>query len=238
MSKLLYVGQQTADFLADNVEKHIDRYTVSGFEDLESSGDWRIPLSISADLTSLKDLIPENGREAEIHNSLTVGRALASLTPALARENRIWVRLSHIEALEYTRERWVHGASEEKISNLIRIHFFASTWTQCRDDHSISRLWWNHRIATMLTPNDPEKALNLILLSADIRMHLVERSRSGMRMPLARAIIRALNNDESLKPGKNFNKFMQRMNKNAAGRQIEVWSDREIDQLLERCTEP
>src|SRR5690606_15953957 len=114
MSKLLYVGQQTADFLSDNVEEHLNRYMESGFEDLEPSGDWRIPLSIEADLTPLEELTPDKGRDAEVQNSMLVGLTLASLTPSLARENRVWIRLSHIEGIAYARERWLRNVPQER----------------------------------------------------------------------------------------------------------------------------
>ncbi len=130
MSKLLYVGQQAADFLADNVEAHLDRYLETGFDDLEAGGDWRIPLSITANLEQLDNLIPETGREAEVRNTMLVGRALTSLTPSLARENRIWIRLSHVEGLAYARARWLGNIKEEAVAKAARLHFFAPTWTQ------------------------------------------------------------------------------------------------------------
>lgn len=236
MSKLLYVGQQTADFLADNVEEHVDRYMVSGFEDLEANGDWRIPLSVSADLTLLNDLIPDNGHEAEVHNSMLVGRALAALTPSLARENRIWIRLSHIEGLDYSRGRWLRNLTEDKVPQAARIHFFASTWTQCRDDHALSRLWWNHRIASLLIPEDPEKALRLILSRADIRANLIERARIGTRLPLAKGIIRLLDRDDRLQKSEAaFRAFMKSLNAQAAGHHVEVLDENEIDKLISRC---
>lgn len=236
MSKLLYVGQQTADFLADNIEEHIDRYMESGFEDLEASGDWRIPLSVSVDLASFKELVPEKGREAEVHNSMLIGRALGSMTPVLARENRVWSRLSHVEGLEYSRERWLRNIPEDRVVQAIRIHFFASTWTQCRDDHALARLWWSHHIASSIHPEDPERALRLILSTADIRSNFIERARIGTRIPLSKGILRRLEQDEQLRSSESaFRKFMKALNMRAAGTHIEVWDEDRIDNLLEQC---
>lgn len=238
MSKLLYVGQQAADFLADNVEAHADRYLETGFDDLEAGGDWRIPLSITADLEQLDDLIPETGREAEVRNTILVGRALTSLTPSLARENRIWIRLSHVEGLAYARARWLGNIKEEAVAKAARLHFFAPTWTQCRDDHAISRLWWNHHIASSIMPEDPERALHLILSTADIRSNLIERSRIGVRLPLARGIVRRLEADDSLRSSESrFRNFMKVLNRKAAGYHMEVWEDIRIDELLLECAE-
>lgn len=238
MSKLLYVGQQTADFLADNVEEHLDRYLSTGFEDMEASGDWRIPLSISADLDQLEELSPDRGADAEVANSLIVGRALSNLTPSLARENRIWIRLSHIEGLAYSRARWLANIADAKLAQAIRTHFFAATWTGCRDDHAIARLWWNHQIASMLMPEDPKQALELILSRADLRANFVERPTVGARLPLAQGIIRELAKNDALKTSEaGFRKFMKAINAKGAGKYVEAWRAEEIDHLVAECAE-
>ena len=238
MSKLLYVGQQTADFLADNVEENLERYLNSGFQDLEASGDWRLPLSISADLEQLEELSPDKGAEAEVANSLIVGRALANLTPSLARENRIWIRLSHIEGLVYSRARWLANIADGKLAQAIRTHFFAATWTGCRDDHAIARLWWNHQIASMLVPEDAKAALALILSRADLRANFIERPSVGARLPLAQGIIRELAKNDALKTSEaGFRKFMKAINAKAAGKYVETWRTEEVDTLVTKCAE-
>ncbi|MBJ6984335.1 DUF6339 family protein [Luteimonas sp. MC1750] len=236
MSKLMYVGQQTADFLADNVEEHLERYLEGSFEDLEATGDWRIPLSISADLGLLSELISDRGHEAEVDNSLIVGRALSQLTPSLARENRIWVRLSHIEGLAYSRARWLSNIAESKLAATIRTHFFASTWTGCRDDHAIARLWWNHQIASMLIPDDPAAALKLILSRADLRANFVERPTVGARLPLAQGIVRELAKNEALRASQErFRTFIKTLNAQGAGKYLETWREEEIDAFVSGC---
>lgn len=237
MSKLLYVGQQIADELSINIAINIDRYQDGDFLDLESAGDWRIPLSISADLDELYMLRPEGRPEDEINNSILVARALRELTPSLARENRIWVRLSHIECLDYSRKRWLSSkANDEKILADIRKHFFAPTLPGCRDDHSISRLWWNHRIAKQIMPEEPVRALKIILARADLRLTLIERPGIGARPNLARGIIRTLESNIALLKGEDFfRRFMKKVNLLGAGIAFEALSDQAIDQFLKDC---
>ena len=66
--------------------------------------------AVTVDLELLEKL---DGRSrtasADIENSLILYRALNGMTPALARDERIWVRLSHIECLDYARARWLSG---------------------------------------------------------------------------------------------------------------------------------
>lgn len=236
MSRLLYVGQQTADLLSDSVDENLERYSSLGFDDLEASGDWRIPLSIHGELALLNELNPEKGKEAEVHNSMLVGRALANLTPSLARENRIWIRLSHVEALSFDHARWLSGCHQNNLAKAVRTHFFASTWTGCRDDHAISRLWWNHHIASNICPNESEAVLSLILSRADLRANLVERSRVGTRLQLSRAIVSELRHNDALRSSElPFRKFMKLLNAQGAGQYVEVWSEDKLKAFVSEC---
>lgn len=238
MSKLLYVGQQVADDLRNDISENIDRYRGGDFLELEAAGDWRIPLSIDIDLGELMDLTPESSSDSEIHNSLVVGHVLGRLTPSLARENRIWIRLSHVECLEYSRKRWLKtGMNDEGLAKDVSKHFFAPTLTGCRDDHAISRLWWNHRIAKQIMPDNPARALKRMLALADIRQGLVERPGIGARPVLGRGIIRLLEKEEALTEGKLFGRFMKKVNLMGAGIAFEVLGERRIDQFMERCLE-
>ncbi|MGN6153884.1 MAG: DUF6339 family protein [Lysobacteraceae bacterium] len=236
MSKLLYVGQQVADELKNNIRANLDRYRSGDFIDMESTGNWRISLSFDADLDELMALSPDGSPESEIKNSIVVGHALRQLTPTLARENRIWIRLSHVECLEYSRRRWLQkGKDEEKTLEDISKHFFAPTLTRCRDDHAVSRLWWNHHIAKQIMPENPARALKKILALADIRQGLVERPGIGARPVLGRGIIRILERETRLVEGKLFGRFMKKVNLMGAGIAFEVWNESRIDQFMTRC---
>lgn len=237
MTRLMYVDQETADSLKNSIADNLDRYVSGDFADLESRGDWRIPLSIDVDLDSLQGLSLDTGSQAEIANAELVGKCLGNLTPSLARENRIWVRLSHIECLEYSRARWLSGASREDVLiKSIQTHFFATTLNGCRDDHSIARLWWVYRVAEQAMPEDPRRALRLILARADIRLSLVERPGIGARAKLCAGVLRLLDRDRALRDSEpEFRSFMKWLNLLGAGIAFEVWSSEAIDRFLEGC---
>lgn len=237
MSKLLYVGQQIADSLADQISDNLQRYRSGDFLDLESKGDWRIPLSVEAEVNVLSELKHGKSPENEIENSLLVGNVLNGITPALARENRIWLRLSHIECLEYSRRRWLTpDAEDDKVADEVKKHFFAPTLTGCRDDHSVSRLWWNYHIAKQILPNDPGRVLKVILARADIRLNFLERPGLAARPSLGRGVVNALErNEDLLKQEDLFRKFMKTLNLSGAGIAFEVWSDDAIDSFMESC---
>lgn len=239
MSRLLYVGQQIADDLRNDVDANIARYREGDFLDLEAAGDWRIPLSIEADLGRLRALESDRRPGSEIRNSLLVGEVFGKLTPTLARENRIWVRLSHIECLEYSRSRWLQaGMSDADLTDAVSTHFFAPTLTSCRDDHAISRLWWNYRVARQFMPDAPGRALQVILARADIRSNVLERAGVAARPALGRGIVRALeNNADLLREERLFRMFMKAVNLRGAGIAFEVVGDARVDQMMAKCLE-
>lgn len=236
MNKLLYVGQNVADQLAENIRANLEAYKAGDFREMAGRGDWSIKLTIDADTGALERLQMSGTPAAEVGNSLAVGAALANLTPSLARENRIWIRLSHIEGLKYARARWLDNFDGAALEDRILIHFFAPTLSRCRDDHAIARLWWNHKIASMLMPEDPKLALTLILSRQDIRSNFVERARIGARIPVGRGIIRALAGFKELRTSQQlFREFMKTVNLRGAGKAFEVYSERKIDTFMKDC---
>jgi hypothetical protein len=237
MTRLMYVGQEVADSLKNSIAENLDRYVSGDFADLESGGDWRIPLTIDADLDSLQGLSLDSGAQAEITNAELVGKALGGLTPSLARENRIWVRLSHVECLEYSRARWLAGETREDVlAKGIQKHFFATTLNSCRDDHAIARLWWAYRIAKQAMPEEPRRALGLILARADIRLNLVERPGIGARAKLCAGVLRLLERDSAFRDSEpEFRSFMKWLNLLGAGIAFEVWRSEAIDRFLDGC---
>ena len=131
MSELLkYLSDSALSELRDSIPKNIERYIGNGFEEYAFLPSWDIPLKINLDRNLLATLDTTQQRtiaEIDLANSKIVGKALENLTPSLANEERIWVRLSHLEAFEYSRIRWLTGKEGEGLVAAIEKHFFAPT---------------------------------------------------------------------------------------------------------------
>lgn len=235
--KLKYLATKTLKNLRSNVMKNVDRYRAGSFDDLISMGGWNIELSIEIDLEFIASLDPSGTPSAEVENSLLVWKALFEMTPALACEERIWARLSHVECLEYSRARWLNlDAEDEQIEKDTKTHFFAPTQTGCRDDHAISRLWWNARIAKNIRPSDQRGALQMILKTADIRSSFVERSWIVSRPPVANSILRAIERYDWLTSSEsNFREFMKSLNHKGGGVAFELLSSKRLDRFMDDC---
>lgn len=236
VKKLLYVGQAVADSLMDGVEENIERYRADGFEDMVEQGNWEIATDLTFDTAPLRDLSPARNAEAEKHNSVLVWRSLRELTPALATENRIWIRFTHLECIDFCRSRWLAGEPDGKHAGAVKTHFFANTRARWRDDNAISRLWWNYWIAQRLMPDDPQKALDIIFHVLDMRMNTVERPGLFIRPKVAAGILRTFARDDwVLGNADRWREFMIVLNKVGAGKVFEVMSDDEADRIMQIC---
>lgn len=240
LEKLRFVSESTLDTLWDNVAQHVARYAEGNFKDLAAENGWAIETATVQIDTGLLSQLQKGATtpEIEVQNSMLVHSALHGMTASLAREERIWVRLTHLEGLEYSRSRWLAGKAAEGLEKLVKEHFFARNLTGIRDDNALARLWWNMHVAKLGCPEDPEKALRLILKSADIRSNFVERTRTVSRPVLAKALIRIMDAEPWVTGSEdNFRELMKVMNRDGGGILFEVSSDEKVDTFMMRCCE-
>jgi hypothetical protein len=226
--------------LLRDVSINRERYSSGDFLDLERDNGWAIETSsVQVDSDALRSLDgTAKTAEADFANSVTVYEALKGMTPALAREERVWARLTHVECLTYSRARWLEGKNQEAFEPAVRRHIFAAGLTGVRDDNAVSRLWWNMHIATIADPSDPASALRLILKRADIRLNFVERTGSASRKPIAQAVIRAMRRDPWITSTEStFRQFMIELNRNGGGVLFEVMTEAQADAVLESYAE-
>lgn len=237
---LRYFSDRVLEALRTSVGANLERYRSTGFNDLANDPGWDVPVGVEFDVDKLATLdrsMPMNIVSVDLPNSLIVGEALAGLSPAMANEERIWARLAHIEAIEYCRARWVEGRDEQKHEALVLDHFFARTQTGVRDDHALSRLWWNHHIAKTCMPDDVAGALGLIMKTADIRSNFVERIWMTSRQNIAGAVLRAMRDDAWITATEgNFRLFMKALNRLGGGIVFEVLSALEVDDFVAQCS--
>lgn len=234
---LKYLSEAKLEQLRRGVEENLHRYGYGDFQDLEQENGWSIESRVVTIDTAVLATLDgtERTAQADAASSITVYRALQGMTPALAREERVWARLAHIECLEYSRLRWLAGLDGEVLAKAVRRHVFAPGRTGIRDDNALSRLWWNMHIAAIADPGDPERALRLIAGRADTRMQFVERANTASRPPLARAVLRAMQRDTWITSSESaFRKFMEVLNRECGGVLFEVLPEAMVDTVMDR----
>lgn len=236
IKKLRFLSEVKLIELSSDKVKNRERYKSSDFLDMVGDNGWSVESrDIYVDFDLLSELNPSLGSEAEVKNSQIVYEAFIKMNPAVASDARTWVRLTHVECLDFCRARWIKDPSDEKVDTAVRKHFFASGRPGVRDDNAISKLWWNRHIAGVADPIDPEGALRIILDKADIRQALIERPSTGSRVPIIRAIIRALRNDPLLASTRLFKQLMVELNRDGGGLLFEALSEAHADELVVTC---
>lgn len=236
MTRLKYLSQDTTNALREGVLANLARYTSGSFDDLRAGGEWDIELTLDVDLAPLSDLDPSGNPEAEIQNSRLVWRSLGRLTPSLAYEEGIWVRLTHVECLDFSRRRWLSGLDAGAAEKSIHTHFFADTLTRRRDDNALSRLWWNAYIARTVSTDDTLSALPYLLRTADIRSNIVERRLTASRRKVTAGLVRLMREQPDVgKTEAGFRDFMKLLNRRGSGLLFEAMSEAEVDQFMRNC---
>jgi hypothetical protein len=147
------------------------------------------------------------------------------------------VRLTHVECLDYSRQRWIPAeADDSSVEKAVREHFFGETLTRRRDDNAIARPWWNAFVAELALPGTDLKALDVILRKADIRLNFVERSLTVSRPPLAAGIVRLMLNEAWVTDREeDFRAFMRTLNRLGGGIMFETMTDAQVDEFMLEC---
>jgi Family of unknown function (DUF6339) len=238
-AQLKYLSDNALAQLKAKLADNVANYRTGGFAGLADDPGWNIGLGIEYDdalLATLDRSKPRAVAQIDLANSRIVGKALTNLSPTLANEERIWVRLSHVEAFAYARDRWIGGATEAATPKLVEDHFFAPGQTAIRDDHAVSRLWWNYHVARTCNPDNPDEALDLILKTADIRSNFVERIWMTSRRNIASAVLALMKSELWITDAENnFRRFMRALNKLGGGIVFEVLDADDIDHFLQDC---
>lgn len=241
MSQLKALSQEVLDDLRENVEENLELYVDGDFLQLAKKNGWEVDVPVEVDFASLSNLDGEGEHgnpPVAVKNSLLVWHAFKGLSANLAAEERIWVRLSHMECLSYSRARWLDRTKgREAILADIQKHFFAKGVTGVRDDNAVSRLWWNARVAFLASQDDVEDGLRKILKTSDYRQSLIERPRMTSRKPVVAGVLRALAKDDWLGVERNHRAFHVALNRLGGGVVYEIMSEAEIDCFMEKCIE-
>lgn len=235
MEPLKFLSQPVLDELFTAVPDNLERYRDGNFNDLALGNGWAIDTTFAKwDPKIVDKLDPAAEAEAEISNSLMIYNSFKGMTPALAREERLWTRLCHVEFLAFARARWLRNP--DHLQRDVENHFFGSTLPRCRDDNAIGRLWWNGYVASLAFPDDLERGLRLLLSRANIRLQVIDRADTAFRTPLLRGVMRMLetepwlgNTDEAIAL------FMYELNKRSGSKVFEAMDEAALNGHLSKC---
>lgn len=165
--------------------------------------------------------------------------ALPEMTPYLARDDRFWIYLTHVDLLAYSRKRWPIPDDDEKAVSHIRTHFFVNGVRGIERDNAASRIWWIAQISSQCQTLPLKEALECFLFRSDVRANIIERPTTAQNQLILSAILGKLNEsyhgDQRLFNREIFRNFMVELNLIGGVSLLDSLSKATIDNLVCHC---
>jgi len=240
MSEVKLFKSSTIRSLFDNVEKNIEKYRNADFSDLLHDSNLFLGAACNFSIEASVGLTCTATDDNEIACCLAIFNTLPKISASLARDERLWVRLTHIEFCKYARTRWKIPADNTVAVAHVRRHFFARGARGIERDNAISRLWWMTEICKRVDGLSLEESLKAFLFQSDVRASIVERPTTSQNSAVLSAVINELHKsllgDKSLYKRESFRDVMKHLNVEGGTRLLEVLTSEQVGGIVKRLT--
>jgi hypothetical protein len=241
MTKLALFRTQTVHQLYKDVEKNLAVYRAGDFNSLLVDSSLFLDSECELDDAEIKKISCTKENDNEVQCCLGILHGLKGVTAYLARDERLWARLCHIELLVYARARWQIPTDDVKAASYIRTHFFAKGARGIERDNAASRLWWMATICNKVQGLPLEDSLTAFLFQSDVRANIVERPTTSQNAALLSAVVNKLHTsyqgDQSLYNRETFRSVMKKLNLEGGVRLLEVLDDKELKKVINKVAE-
>lgn len=244
MQNLRLLKASVVEHLFENVANNIDRYKHGDFNQILSDPSSYISAGIAVDVS--KVAIFANGpfnESSDLECCMAIWDLLppTALSRSVARDERLWVPLTHGTFLHYSRQRWPIPNDHEKAVSFIRKHFFARNARNVERDNAVSRLWWMSAICSVVQDSELKEVLSIFLYKSDVRANIVERPTTAQNPMLLAKVISELKRsyvtDKLLFERSTFREFAKRLNLAGGTRLLDGLADEDIHQVVTSCRE-
>lgn len=225
--------------LFDAVPVNLSTYRSGSFNSLLSDTSLFINSSCMFDAKAATRIVCSDEDNNEVVACLAILDTLSGVSAYLARDERLWTRLSHIEFLDYSRMRWPIPVEDEKAVAHIRKHFFAKGSRGVERDNSISRLWWMATLCARVENLSLEESLQAFLYQSDVRANIIERPTTSQNASVLSAVINKLHesllDDKSLYEREKFRSLMKKLNIEGGVKLLEALEYDGIKQVVQKA---
>ncbi len=223
--------------LRKNIGDNIDRYRKGDFTYLDLDSSQHLELPVETNDAALKKMrFPKEDEYYEVINCLAIHDYLAHLAAYDARDERLWVYLSHTVLLEYGRVRWPIPADDELAISHIQTHFFARTNRQVERDNIASRLWWMAHLCTRVAGVDQKAVLEAFLYRSDVRASIIERptvaQSTNVFSVILKGLIQSAAGKKALFERTTFRKIMMELNSIGGFRLLDALPETELNKIF------
>lgn len=225
--------------LLSKISEELETYRTGNFDFLKTDTSCHFETSLDINEEKLTSITCDKDNLKEVENCVLMFQAIGGISHYLARDERLWVYLTHTILLPYTRSRWPIPEDNEKAIKHIKTHFFCVGARGIERDNSASRLWWLASLCSRADGVSFEEALTCFLHQSDVRANMVERPTTSQNVRVFSAIIRKLNDsynsNKELFERKRFRSIMKELNLAGGVRLLAALPEKSIMQILGQC---
>jgi len=234
--KMRLLKTATIQELFGKIVDNLDQYRNGSFAFLKDDSSRYFEIDPQIDVEKITAIQCGKDDEREVENCEYMFSALPEMTPYMARDERFWIYLTHIDLLNYSRNRWPIPEEDEKAISHIRTHFFVSGARGIERDNAASRLWWMAHISSRCQTLTLKEALQCFLFRSDVRANIIERPTTAQNPMILSAILEKLNQsyhgDQRLFERRTFREFMIELNVYGGVRLLDSLDKDAIDNIV------
>lgn len=227
--------------LLGKVEENLNRYRTGNFDFLKVDPESYIETKHDLDEDKLSAMYCEKGDDREVENCKLIYEGMGSLSHYLARDERLWVYLTHTELLEYSRKRWPIPEDDEKAAKQIRSHFFVVGGGRGFErDNAASRLWWMASLCSRVSGLTLGQALTVLLYQYDVRANIIERPTTSQSIAVFTAVLKKLHGsyateEKTLFERERFRRIMRELNLKGGIKLLGAMGETDVEKILGEC---
>jgi len=225
--------------LASKIQDNIELYRNGSFDFIANDPEYYFESETKIAEELLVDVTCSDGDLNEVDSCIKVYFGIGQISEYLARDERLWVYLTHTAMLNYARKRWPIPADPEKAVKHIRAHFFCSGARGIERDNAASRLWWMASLCNRCTDIPLKDSLACFLHQSDVRANIVERPTTSQNVRIFNAILQrlhtSLSGDKALYGREQFRLFMKNLNLQGGVKLLAALPDTKINEILDEC---
>jgi hypothetical protein len=239
MMKARLVKIAKANELFGEVQSNLELYRKGDFNFLASDTRNYLEIDLEIDEKKLAAITCSEKDDREVQNCMAILDAMGSLTPYLARDERVWVYLTHTLLLDYSRKRWPVPVDDDKAVKHILTHFFVVGARGVERDNAASRLWWMAYLCARVEDLSLEEALTCLLYQYDVRANIIERPTTAQSVAVFSAILKILS--ESYKEDKRlfnreyFRRVMKKLNLKGGVTLLAALDKDTVEDIIQKC---
>lgn len=241
MVEIKLIKESVVRDLFNSVPEKLNIYREGSFDSLLTDTSLFIASTCVLDEQLASEITCSENDDNEVGACLAIAKGLCGMSPYLARDERLWTRLTHVEFLDYSRTRWPIPDDDEKAVLHIRKHFFARGSRGIERDNAISRLWWMSTICARVQNLSLQQALEAFLYQSDVRANIIERPTTSQNPNVLSAVINKLHEsyvgDKALFDRDKFRGLMKSLNIEGGVRLLEALDAEEIEAVIEKISD-